>query len=337
MSTNSGVFISYRRQDSQSAAGRLADHLKEHLRAPVFRDVETIEPGVDFVEAIERALASCAVMLVVIGPRWLSATDAAGRRRLDDPNDYTRLEVGTALKRNVRVIPVLVEGAVMPDAEGLPEELKPLARRNAIELSDKRWEYDVSQLVETVHKVLGDVGLAGSPLNRVKQALTEPERISGELAKSMGLATGGRERPEAAAQGKSRIKRGLWTGAVIGLIVGIIVVVTEYGSSPPSSIGPAPNPPPAVGYTDVSGWWRDELGRGYQIRQEGERLQMEEAGPVGPIVWQGVLVGNQLQLEYVAPGYSMQAALQMSPDGLLRGMVLNRLTGQQMRLALQRQ
>ena len=110
----SGVFISYRRQDSQSAAGRLADHLKENLRAPVFRDVETIEPGVDFVEAIEKALASCAVMLVVIGPRWISISDASGRRRVDDESDYTRLEVGTALKRNVRVIPVLVEGAVMP-------------------------------------------------------------------------------------------------------------------------------------------------------------------------------------------------------------------------------
>lgn len=322
-----GVFISYRRQDSQSAAGRLADHLKEQLRTPVFRDVETIEPGVDFVEAIEKALASCAVMLVVIGPRWMSATDASGRRRLDDPNDYTRLEAGTALKRNVRVIPVLVEGAVMPDAHDLPEELKPLARRNAIELSDKRWEYDVAQLVETLHKVLGDVGLAGSPLQRVKQVLTEPERMSDELAKSMGLPAG--KKPAPGKPGGSR--RWLWVGAGIAFLLVAVAVLIEEGA-----LQSVPTPPPAA-VMELGGWWRDELGRGYQIRQAGERIQMEEAGPTGPILWQGMVAGNQLQLEYVAPGYSMQATLQMSPDGLLRGLVLNRLTGQQMRLALQRQ
>lgn len=151
-----GIFISYRRLDSQSAAGRLADHLNEHLRgATLFRDVEAIEPGVDFVEAIERALSGCAVMLVVIGPRWVSVSDAAGQRRLDDPNDYTRLEVATALKRNVRVVPVLVEGAVMPTAEQLPEDLKPLARRNAIELTDSRWSHDVHRLVTSLEKALG--------------------------------------------------------------------------------------------------------------------------------------------------------------------------------------
>ncbi len=151
-----GVFISYRRQDSQSAAGRLADHLKDHLHGVrVFRDVETIEPGVDFVEAINRALQSSAIMLAVIGPRWMSITDAAGRRRLDDPHDYNRLEVSAALKRSdVRVIPVLVEGAQMPATDDLPEDLKALSRRNAVELTDKRWDYDVSKLVETLDKVL---------------------------------------------------------------------------------------------------------------------------------------------------------------------------------------
>ena len=89
-----GVFISYRRQDSQSAAGRLADDIKEIIvDVPVFRDVETIAAGVDFVEAINRALESCGVLLAVIGPRWLTAVDAAGQRRLDNPDDYTRLEL----------------------------------------------------------------------------------------------------------------------------------------------------------------------------------------------------------------------------------------------------
>ena len=152
-----GIFISYRRQDSQSAAGRLADHLREHLPAvPIFRDVETIEPGVDFVEAIGHALHSCGVLLTIIGPRWATMVDAAGRRRLDDANDYARLEISTALQRSdVLVIPVLVEGATMPAADDLPDDLKPLARRNAFELTDKRWEFDVTSLVDALKKALG--------------------------------------------------------------------------------------------------------------------------------------------------------------------------------------
>jgi hypothetical protein len=151
-----GIFISYRRQDSQSAAGRLADHLKEQMPSTsIFRDVETIEPGVDFVDAINHAMKSCAVLLAVIGTRWMTVTGANGRRRLDDPHDYNRLEIATALKRSdVRVIPVLVEGAVMPATDDLPEDLKPLSRRNAVELTDKRWEYDVGQLIETLEKIL---------------------------------------------------------------------------------------------------------------------------------------------------------------------------------------
>ncbi|MBX3687049.1 MAG: toll/interleukin-1 receptor domain-containing protein, partial [Rhodocyclaceae bacterium] len=120
-----GIFVSYRRQDSQSAAGRLSDHLREHLaEVPLFRDVETIEPGADFVDSIERALKSCKVLIAVIGPRWATVTDEAGQRRLDNAGDYTRLEIATALKRSdVRVIPVLVEGAIMPGPEALPADL----------------------------------------------------------------------------------------------------------------------------------------------------------------------------------------------------------------------
>lgn len=177
-----GVFISYRRQDSQSAAGRLADHLKDHLQGvPIFRDVETIEPGVDFIDAINRALKSCSVLLAVMGPRWLTIADATGRRRIDDPHDYNRLEVAAALKRSdVRVIPVLVEGAQMPATEDLPDDLKPLSRRNAIELTDKRWDYDVGQLVETLRRVINsaDEGsgasghdLADSSFHRSRQSV----------------------------------------------------------------------------------------------------------------------------------------------------------------------
>ncbi len=161
----SGIFISYRRQDSQGSAGRLADTLKaQFAQNHIFRDIETIEPGVDFVEAIERALGSCVVLLAVIGPRWLSATDKLGRRRLDDPNDYTRIEIAAALQRKVRVIPVLVDGAAMPDAEDLPDDLKTLARRQASELSDKRWDFDVRQLVLTIEKIPGIEKRSGAPV-----------------------------------------------------------------------------------------------------------------------------------------------------------------------------
>ncbi len=160
-----GIFISYRRQDSQSAAGRLADSLKEHLsEAAVFRDVDTIEAGADFVNAINTALESCGVLLAVIGPRWISIQDDAGQRRLDDPNDYNRLELVTALGRaDVRVIPVLVDGAAMPAVETLPDDLKALARRNALELTDKRWDYDISQLVATLRHALGMVPRTSAP------------------------------------------------------------------------------------------------------------------------------------------------------------------------------
>ncbi len=151
------IFISYRRQDSQSAAGRLADDLKERLpETRIFRDVETISPGEDFVDAIDTALAECGVLIAVIGPRWLTVTGQDGQRRLDDPKDYTRVEIATALRRDgVRVIPVLVEGAAMPQVADLPDDLIALARRNAIDLTDKRWQYDIGVIENAVREALG--------------------------------------------------------------------------------------------------------------------------------------------------------------------------------------
>lgn len=110
-----GVFVSYRRQESGDIAGRLADRLVDRFGDErVFIDVEALEPGVDWAEAIARAVEACAVMVVVIAPGWLSVDDGQGRRRLDDPEDMVRFEVGTALARDVAVISVLVKGAAMP-------------------------------------------------------------------------------------------------------------------------------------------------------------------------------------------------------------------------------
>lgn len=142
------VFISYRRDDSAGFAGRLADALEAALGAgSVFRDVDDIAPGEDFVAAIERALTRSAALLVVIGRHWLDAADAAGRRRLEQPQDFVRLEIELALRRGMRIIPVLVDRAAMPGEDQLPERIALLARRQAVELDDGRWNADVERIV----------------------------------------------------------------------------------------------------------------------------------------------------------------------------------------------
>jgi hypothetical protein len=135
-------------------ADRLQEELGEHFGADdVFRDVDAIEPGLDFLEAIDRALSETEIMLVVIGPRWL---EGAERSRLHEPGDYVRLEIEAGLRRpDLRVIPVLVGGATMPSAGELPEEIQTLARRNGVEMIDRRWRTDQAQLVVVLERVLG--------------------------------------------------------------------------------------------------------------------------------------------------------------------------------------
>jgi hypothetical protein len=155
------IFISYRREETAYPAGWLFDRLAEHFGgAQIFKDVDSIELGDDFVEMITRAVGSCDVLLALIGDRWLTVTDKQGRRRLDDPNDFVRLEIEAALKRNVRIIPIMVEGAAMPLADELPAAIAGLARRQALELSPNRFEYDTSRLLKVLTKTLADVRTA---------------------------------------------------------------------------------------------------------------------------------------------------------------------------------
>ena len=142
------IFISYRRDDAEGHAGRLFEDLAEHFgKASVFMDVTGIEPGRDFRHVIEQQVGSCGVLLAVIGKSWLTATDAEGRRRLDDPYDFVRLETVAALKRDIPVVPVLVHGARMPRSEQLPDVLANLAFRNSVELTHARWSSDVQLLI----------------------------------------------------------------------------------------------------------------------------------------------------------------------------------------------
>src|SRR5215831_4285717 len=150
---NAKVFINYRREDTAPYAGRLYDRLTAHFGGDqVFIDIDQIEPGEDFVEAINRKVSACDIAIVAIGPDWLDATDASGKRRLDDEEDFVRMEIVAALQRNIRVIPVLVGGTQMPRKQDLPEALAPLSRRNAIELSETRFHADVNRLIEAIEK-----------------------------------------------------------------------------------------------------------------------------------------------------------------------------------------
>ena len=151
------VFITYRREETAAHAGRLYDAMVARFGEPnVFMDVD-MAPGVDFVERITEAVAACHVLIVVMGPKWATVEDEQGTARLADPEDFVRLEVETALRRpDVTPIPVLVAGARMPNREDLPPELRAITRRNALELGDQRWRYDVERLISTLDELLAE-------------------------------------------------------------------------------------------------------------------------------------------------------------------------------------
>ncbi len=179
-----GIFISYRRDDAEGQAGRLFDDLSAHFGLDaVFMDVAGIKKGLDFRRIIDEHVSSCGVLLVIIGKQWLSATDSQGRRRLDDANDFVRLETAAALSRDIPVVPVLVHGAVMPTAQELPDVLKELAFRNGTELTHARWDSDVKLLIEDL-KPYFDLSAAGAPS-------TQPARDQTSVAASRSTPPGG--------------------------------------------------------------------------------------------------------------------------------------------------
>jgi hypothetical protein len=154
------IFISYRRDDSEGEAGRLYDDLIRVFGTnAVFMDVSDIHPGKDFRQAIDDNVAKSAVLLAIIGPGWTTIKDASGVRRLDQPNDFVRLEITSALTRGIDVIPVLVHGARMPKLDELPESLQNLAYRNCVELTHARWNSDVEVLSRALREYVqgGDI------------------------------------------------------------------------------------------------------------------------------------------------------------------------------------
>lgn len=152
---NGKIFISYRREDTSGESGRLKDKLEQVFgKENIFYDVETLEAGLNFDQSIAKALGESKVLLAMIGPHWLKVTDSKGVARLQKPDDWVRKEIAEAINRGLRVIPVLVNGADMPDPEDLPENLKELSLKHAQELTSSRWNYDVGELTKVLEKII---------------------------------------------------------------------------------------------------------------------------------------------------------------------------------------
>jgi TIR domain len=263
------IFISYRRQETAYPAGWLFDRLTERFGGGVFKDVDSIQLGDDFVEVITGAVGSCDVLLALIGPRWLTIADERGRRRLDDPDDFVRLEIEAALARNVRVIPILVDGARMPRAEELPDRLSRLVRRQALELSPARFDHDAGRLLKVLDMTLAEVraaqqDAASAVAPSAKTPATSTEELPGPPSTPSGSA---------AKLARARPRRAwVLAGAGVGVALVLLIVVIVVRSGAPSSTGAATTTSPPITEiivqddfsTRASGWEaydRPEFGR----------------------------------------------------------------------------
>jgi hypothetical protein len=211
----SAIFISYRREDAEGQAGRLFDDLAMHLgEGSVFMDVVGIEPGRDFRLAIDEHVASCGVLLAVIGRSWLDAKDQSGRLRLEDPMDFVRLEIASALKRGIPVIPVLVRGASIPRPDQLPPDLADLAFRNGVELTHARWDSDVQILIKAL-----------------RPHVVSPRKDAGSVETDKGGVSRPPDEPkvDSAAPGATALSaKKSWRRIVTASVAAIAVVVGSY-------------------------------------------------------------------------------------------------------------
>jgi acylglycerol lipase len=175
------IFISYRREETAAQAGRLYDRLRSRFgENRVFRDIDSIAIGTDFEKAIKEAVSKCDILLALIGPKWASLTDSNAARRIKDPRDYVRLEIETALHRDIPVVPVLVDEATLPKADELPPSLRPLIRRQALVLSNTGFDSEVSRLVAAVADVVDPERTAelpgrSSPPPGIQRGRRQPE------------------------------------------------------------------------------------------------------------------------------------------------------------------
>jgi len=240
----SGIFLSYRRDDSSGWAGRLYEHLvRAWGSSQVFMDIDAIAPGEDFREAITRTMHACDVVIVVIGPNWVGARGETGSRRLDDMADNHRAEVVAALAADVLLVPVLVGGAAMPKMSELPEPLKDFAFRNAAVLEDRRFASDVDALQRALKQFAESVAtqrLADDELTPaavpapVAPTDEDARRPSDEPSGEGGTVPARRAGPPA------RVRRGAGPGGLhwrwlvltaLVVVVGLVVIVLLQGES----------------------------------------------------------------------------------------------------------
>ena len=229
------IFINYRRGDDAGNTGRLFDRLQETF-APdqLFMDVDSIKPGLDFVKVLDEQVAQCDVLLAVIGKGWIDARDEIGGRRLDDDNDFVRVEIEAALKQDKRVIPVLVGDARMPRESELPDSLKPFARRNAVRLTHERFRTDTLGLIHALQEALGE-----NERRRREQA-EETRRRAHESTPSQ---RGGRD-----GNGRRGLKLVIGVavaglGAVLAIVQFAPPALDNKSPPPPSRSAPAPSAP----------------------------------------------------------------------------------------------
>ncbi len=166
------IFLSYRRDDSRGYTNAIYTVLEYHFDSDqIFMDVDTLIPGSNFVQSLEDAVEACDIFLAIIGLRWESIEDKKGVRRLENPEDFVRIEVAHALKRGIPVIPVLVDGAEMPSSENLPDNLKDLAYRHAFSIGD-HMRSDVQRLIKVLEKTF----------ERLERERVEQEQKESELS-----------------------------------------------------------------------------------------------------------------------------------------------------------
>jgi hypothetical protein len=257
------IFISYRREETGYAAGWLYDRLAARFGGgQVFKDVDSIQLGDDFVDVITSAVGSCDVLLALIGDRWSTVTDEDGKHRLDDPDDFVRLEIEAALTRDVRVIPILVDGARMPAATELPASLGTLVRRQSLDLDPTSFEFDTNRLLKVLDSTLAEVQTARrttvadvepapgtTPMTTTPaeagpgSGSAEPSQdpaLTGEPAPSVPVPPGEESASTSTAQRSPASGRSRWliaagAGALVILIIVVVVLATRSDDPTPSS------------------------------------------------------------------------------------------------------
>jgi TIR domain len=261
------IFISYRRDDTEGEAGRLFDDLTRAFgNEAVFMDVAGINPGIDFRKAIDDNVACCGVLLAMIGPTWATITGKDGQRRLDSTNDYVRLEIASALARNIAVIPVLVHDAHMPHAEQLPDNLKDLAYRNSVEITHARWNSDVQLLIQALTQYVHT------------SKLTESDTVHATVPVQLPAPHATQETVGVATKSKTPLIAGL--AALVVVVIGLVAFFVLHGSSTRSTGKTTAGP--------LIGRWTDTnpIGLGsvaeLDISGEGNRLAVHAWGICKP-------------------------------------------------------